>query len=136
MRYDVFDDWQVTFDGVLVRSQDNLAFRDIRALPLIVNGVRAVTPDGRLRYDGLSTAQRTSIPGTTVAPVPSNIPVVTSGSAAGAPGGNRDIQAYNPGEENVSWTVAMGFGKEWDNGLSFNFVYTLSLIHISQGIVR
>jgi outer membrane receptor protein involved in Fe transport len=128
LRYDVWDDWRLTFDGVFVRSEVNLAFRDARAIPLIVNGVRAVTPDGRLRYDGLSTAQRTSIVGATVAPVPTNIPVVTSGSSAGAPGGNRDIQAYNPGEENTAWTVALGIGKEFENGLSVNFVYTLQEI--------
>lgn len=128
VRYDVWDDWRLTFDGVFVRSEKNLAFRDIRAKPLIVNGVQAVTPDGRLRYDGLSTAQRTSIVGTTVAPVPTNIPVELSGSGAGRISGNRDIQAYNPGAENTAWTVAMGFGKEWDNGLSLNFVYTLQEI--------
>lgn len=127
-RYTAFEGWNFMFDGVMVRSQENLAFRDIRALPLIVNGTRALTPDGRMRYDGLSTAQRTSIGGVTVTPVPVTIPVVTSGSSAGAPGANRDIQAFNPAQDNESWVMAFGLGKAFDNGLDFTFVYTVQNI--------
>jgi hypothetical protein len=132
MRYDVADGWELSLDGVLVRSETNLAFRDIRAQPLIVNGVRALTPDGRLRYDGLSTAQRTSIVGTTVAPVPTNIPVGSNGAISG----NRDIQAFNPSVDNTSWTLAVGVGKEWDNGLSFRFVYSVQEIEDFSGSAR
>jgi outer membrane receptor protein involved in Fe transport len=121
IKYDVWDDWRLTFDGVYVKGKDGLAFRDIRVRPLIVNGAQALTPDGRIRYDGLSTAQRTSIVGTTVQAVPSNIPT----AANGAPGSNRDIQAYNPSQDSEAWTLAFGAGKEWDNGFSVNFVYTL-----------
>jgi outer membrane receptor for ferrienterochelin and colicin len=124
VKFDVFDEWRLSLDGVYVKSNEGLAFRDIRSQPLIVNGVRAVTPDGRQRYDALSTAQRTSVVGTTVAPVPTRIPVGSNGAI----GTNRDIQAFNPGESNESWTLAAGVAKEWDNGFNFGFYYTMQQI--------
>jgi Carboxypeptidase regulatory-like domain/TonB dependent receptor len=91
----------LSVDGVYAQVQTGLAFRDIRAVPLVVNGQRALTPDGRLRYDALSTAQRTSIAGTTV------------NSIAPVGGGNRDIQAYNPdGDLGRSFVLAVSASKQ------------------------
>ncbi len=123
-KYEVFNGWNLGFDAVAVRNQNGLAFRDLRAQPLFVNGARALTPDGRVRYDGLTNAQRNSVAG--VAPVPAGIPVEASGSAAGRISGNRDIQAYNPsaGDEGYGVTLAVSIDKEWDNGLNLGLSYT------------
>jgi outer membrane receptor protein involved in Fe transport len=112
-RYD-WQGFQLGLDGVYVVTNEGLAFRDIRAQPLIVNGARARTPDGRLRYDGLSTAQRTSVVGQTV--------------ASTNPGASRDIEAFNPGEENTSWTLGVSLAREWDNGVNFLLAYTVQEI--------
>lgn len=126
--FETFGGWNLTFDGVFAKTKDGLAFRDIRAQPLIVNGVQARTPDGRIRYDGLTTAQRTSIAGTTVQAVPSNIPVELSGSGAGRISGNRDIEAFNPGTDSESWTASFGLNREWDNGFNAGVTYTIQEI--------
>lgn len=104
---EIFNGWTLGFEGVAVRGQRGLAFRDLRAQPLIVNGQRALTPDGRLRYDGLSSTQRTA--------------AVTSVN----PGANRDIQAYNPSADdyNYGFTGAITLDKEWDNGASLGIAY-------------
>ncbi|NBU25261.1 MAG: TonB-dependent receptor, partial [Gammaproteobacteria bacterium] len=52
VNWEVADGWNVNASAVYVRTKDGLAFRDIRAQPLLVNGQRALTPDGRVRYDG------------------------------------------------------------------------------------
>jgi hypothetical protein len=96
-------------------SQDNVAFRDIRARPLTVNGVQQVLPDGRIRYDGLnvSAAQRT-INGL---PVSTNPDLVNLGSS-------RDIQAYNPGKDNWSRTLALSASKSWESlGIEADVAY-------------
>ncbi len=129
-----YDRWGYAFgfDAVLVRTNEGLAFRDLRATPLLVNGQRALTPDGRLRYDGLSNAQRTAYRNAAVGNTVSNvqdvrptIPVATSGSGAGSIGNNRDIQAYNPGEESEYLTVAFSVSRAYDFGLDWSLAYTL-----------
>jgi outer membrane receptor for ferrienterochelin and colicin len=112
LKYTVFDGYNLNLSAVAVRNQRAIAFRDLRAQRLFVNGVQAVTPDGRIRYDGLSTAQRTSISGTTV--------------NSSNPGANRDIQAFNPSSDDngYGFTVAVGVDKEWDNGLAMGVSYT------------
>lgn len=110
VNWEVGDGWNLNASAVYVRTKDGLAFRDIRAKPLIVNGVQALTPDGRLRYDGLSTAQRTAVAGTTVNSV--------------NPGSGRDIQAYNPGQTGSIWTAAVGVAKDFDNGFNFSLSYS------------
>ncbi|MBI1186557.1 MAG: hypothetical protein GC206_04385 [Alphaproteobacteria bacterium] len=109
--WDLAGGWRLGFDAIGIRTNEGLAFRDIRAQPLIVNGQQALTPDGRIRYDGLSTAQRNSITGTTV--------------SSTNPGSNRDIEAFNPGEETFSWIASLSAGKEWDNGISVGVSYTV-----------
>ena len=112
LKYEVLDGWFLGFDAVAVRNQRGLAFRDLRAQRLFVNGVQALTPDGRIRYDGLSTGQRTSIPGQTV--------------SSTNPGSSRDIQAYNPSADDHGYgiTAAFSIDKEWDNGLNVGLSYT------------
>ena len=58
VNWEVADGWNVNASAVYVRTKEGLAFRDIRARPLVVNGVQALTPDGRIRYDGLAAARR------------------------------------------------------------------------------
>lgn len=100
-------------DAVYTRVGTGLAFRDIRAVPLVVNGQQARTPDGRIRYDALSSAQRTSIMGTTV------------NSSAPAGGASRDIQAYNPnGDLGQAWILAASLSKEWFEGFNTSIAYT------------
>lgn len=110
VNWEVLDGWNLNASAVYVRTKEGLAFRDIRARPLIVNGSQALTPDGRLRYDGLSAARRTAIPGTTVNSV--------------NPGSGRDIQAYNPGSTGSIWTAALGVSKFFDNGFNVALSYS------------
>jgi Carboxypeptidase regulatory-like domain/TonB dependent receptor len=97
--------------------QAGYAFRDLSARPLIVNGSQARTPDGRLRYDGLTAAQKASIPGQ----------VVTSVAPAG--GAARDIQLYNPkGDLGTTFVAAISASKEYDWGLNWSVSYTFQNI--------
>jgi hypothetical protein len=89
------------------------AFRDLSARRLIVNGQQAFTPDGRIRYDNLSAAQRTSVAGLVV------------NSTAPAGGGARDIQLYNPsGDLGQTFVAAISASKEYDWGLNWSLSYT------------
>lgn len=90
--------WDVEFDidAVYTRVNKGLAFRDLRAKPLLVGGVQALTPDGRIRY---------------------SVPL--------AGGGNRDIQVYNPnGDLGEGFVVALSFRKELFAGFTAGFSYT------------
>lgn len=109
--WDITDNYRFGIDVIALQEQEGLAFRDIRANPLIVDGAQALTPDGRIRYDGLTGAQRTA--GT------NGGHSVTSVN----PGTNRDIQAYNPGETPFSWIAAISFSGTWDNGLEAGVSY-------------
>jgi hypothetical protein len=96
---------------------EGYAFRDLSARRLIVNGQQARTPDGRIRYDGLTTAQRTSVAGTVV------------NSTAPAGGNNRDIQLYNPsGDLGQTFVAAISASKEYDWGLNWSLSYTFQNI--------
>lgn len=121
-----FLDFDFGLGIVGIRSREGVAFRDTRARPLVIptptatdlaGGVVAGvqrTPDGRLRYDGLSL---------------SDADRALRGMTGGANGSatnilsNRDIVAYNPGEESWSFVSAVSVGREFDNGLSFNLSY-------------
>lgn len=109
-------------DGLVTRSRTNVAFRDIRARLLTVGGVQQLTPDGRIRYDGLN------ITGATPAAVNAQraalgLPVSTNTDLANL-GLNGDIQAYNPSEQNWMETVAFSVGREW-RGLSGFVAYSV-----------
>ena len=108
-----WNEWNFGVDVVYTRAQEEIGFRDIRSRPLIVNGVRALTPDGRVRYDSLTTAQRNALTGTGA--------VINSTAETGA---NRDIQLYNPEAESESTTAAFSIAREWENGLSMFAAYT------------
>lgn len=108
--WEVGDGYNVSVSGVYVKTKEGLAFRDIRSNRLIVNGQQALTPDGRIRYDALSSAQKTAVAGTTVTSV--------------NPGSGRDIQAYNPGENGSIWTAAIGMSKYFDNGINLALSYS------------
>jgi hypothetical protein len=113
-------------DGVWVQSNVGLAFRDVRARALTVNGVQQYTPDGRMRYDGLSIA---STAGSTSLDV-NNQSIFTNRVAAGLdvaknadgtndydlanPGSGYDIQAYNPGVKSSSTTIALSAADSFD----------------------
>lgn len=111
-----------TFDGVITRVNTGYAFRDGRATPLIVNGVQARTPDGRIRYDGLSSAQRTAIVGTTVNSTAAAIAAGAVTSSASI--SNRDIIMYNPtGDLGEAYVAAFGLSKRFGT-LSTSIAYT------------
>jgi hypothetical protein len=110
VNWELMDGWNLNASAVYVYTKDGLAFRDIRAVPLSVNGVQARTPDGRLRYDGLSAARRTAVPGSTV--------------NSCNPGSGRDIQAYNPDTTGDIWTAAVGVSKYFENGFSASLSYS------------
>jgi Carboxypeptidase regulatory-like domain/TonB dependent receptor len=90
--------WDVEFDvdAVYTRVNTGLAFRDLRAKPLVIGGAQALTPDGRIRY---------------------SVPL--------AAGGNRDIQVYNPsGDLGEGFVVALSFRKELFAGFNAGISYT------------
>lgn len=115
------------FDAVVVRSQEGLAFRDLRARPLVSNGQYQYTPDGRKRYDGLQVAS-TAAPGSSLdvnnQSIYANRVAAGLGVAANAngtpdydlanPGSGFDIEAYNPARASWSTTVALTAQQSWD----------------------
>ncbi|MGE3867270.1 MAG: OAR protein, partial [Hyphomonadaceae bacterium] len=115
--------WRFGVDIVASQSNEAVAFRDIRARPLTVNGVQQYTPDGRIRYDGLV------ISGASAAAIRSNR--ITAGLPTSAEddllnlGNSRDIQAYNPGETSWSRTLALSASKTFE---SINFDLSAALI--------
>ncbi len=118
----------VGLDAVFVRSKTGLAFRDVRARPLTINGVQQYTPDGRMRYDGLSVSS-TAPAGSTLDA--NNIAIYNARVAAGLdvtknadgsngydlanPGSGYDIQAYNPSVDSTAETVALSLARSFDN---------------------
>jgi hypothetical protein len=118
--WDFAEGWRAGFDAVVIQPQEGLAFRDIRAQPLIVDGAQALTPDGRLRYFAVSDAQIAAavLAGHTVTTPSGTVPI---GQARGS---NRDIQAFNPDETPLSWIAAVSLSKEWENGVDAGVSYT------------
>jgi hypothetical protein len=103
--------WDVDFgiDAVYTRVKTGLAFRDLRASPLLVNGVQALTPDGRVRY---------------------RLDAATIGA-------NRDIQVYNPdGDLGEGFVVALSFNKEFFKGLTAGFSYTYQNLDEASNTAR
>jgi hypothetical protein len=107
-----FRDWLLGIDVVHTRADTEIGFRDIRAVPLVINGARALTPDGRVRYNALTAAQLTAATGAAL--------TVNTVSETGA---NRDIQLYNPEAESTATTIAVSASREWANGLSLAASY-------------
>jgi len=121
VNYDVTDNIRVGLDVVGVYSNDGLAFRDERARLLTINGVQQRTPDGRVRYDGLSltAAQRTAL----------GIPGFNGLNIPG--GGNRDIVAFNPDDHSWIVTTALSISGQWDNGISGSLAY----VHTDSDVI-
>lgn len=105
--------WDTDFgiDFVASESNVNIAFRDIRARRLTVNGVQQYTPDGRIRYDGLTIAGATPA-AINAARAMAGLPVSSNPDLANL-GAIGDIQAYNPSDQNWSNTVAFSVHKAW-----------------------
>ncbi|HQT55016.1 MAG TPA: TonB-dependent receptor, partial [Phenylobacterium sp.] len=105
--YDLPWDVKLTADFVQTKVRDAIAYKDLRARPLVVNGVVARTPDGRARYDGLqmSDAARAAagIGGT-------NIPAAA------------DLLVYNT-EEGEGYVFGVGLSKDFDFGLGASIGY-------------
>ena len=115
-------------DGVFVRSHTALAFRDVRARALTINGVQQYTPDGRMRYDGLVIGS-TAPAGSSLDAA--NLTIYNARVAAGLdvaknadgtadydlanPGSGYDIQAYNPDTQSSSATVALSATQSFDH---------------------
>ena len=118
-------------DGVFVRSHTGLAFRDARARLLTVNGQQQYTPDGRMRYDGLSVASSAAA-GSSLDVNNQSIFAnrVTAGldvakNADGSndydlanPGSGYDIEAYNPATASTSTTIALSAQQAFDSLLN------------------
>ncbi len=110
--YDIAD-FRLGLDAVYTRSEVNLAFRDIRANPLTVDGVQQRTPDGRIRYDNLNTFQRNTLG--------CGGPAVCSVRQSSS---NRDIEAYNPSQTNENWLIATSIARSFENGVDLGLAYT------------
>ena len=106
----MFDGWRLGFDYVAAATQDAITYRDYRAQPLVVNGVRATTPDGRVRYDNLTaTAAQRQAQGITSVAAISNSP-------------NLDLVAENA-DKGDSWTAALTLSKSFDFGVDISAGY-------------
>lgn len=117
-------DFDFAVDGVITRSQTNVAFRDLRARLLTVNGVQQLTPDGRIRYDGLNvTAANRTAQGL---PVAANTDLTNLGL-------NGDIQAYNPDVTNTVSTLALSVARNLF-GVQSDFTYVLQRGSAINGI--
>ena len=120
--------WGTTFgiEGVLVQSNVGLAFRDLRARLLKVNGVQQYTPDGRLRYDGLvvpAAAGTTGFDATNASIYAARqalgLDVATNADGSNQtdlanPGSGYDIEAYNPSQKSTSATIALTAQQSFD----------------------
>jgi hypothetical protein len=114
-------------DAVYSRSDTNIAFRDIRARALTINGVQQFTPDGRMRYDGLNIAAATR--------TANGLPTSSNPDLANSVGNFGDIQAFNPSKQNWAATVAFSVGKRWkgfDAFLSYTYQDARSFGGISE----
>jgi hypothetical protein len=114
LNVDAFDGWRFGLDYVAIRSRDAIAFRDLRAQPLVVNGVIQRTPDGRIRYDGLPDA---SAANTTARQ--------TAGISSRNLGGNTDVQLFNGGERTSDF-LSLSAQRSWDNGIDLFAAWTTS----------
>lgn len=112
-------------DVVTSKTRDGILIKDTRAQPLVVNGVIAKTPDGRVRYDavGASTAATAAARSTFN---------VTSQNPGGA---NRDLVVMND-SDGRGLTVALSASKSFDFGLDVKGSYTHSDIKDRSSSLR
>lgn len=95
------DGWMVNADLVGTQVKNDLTYYDLRAQPLVVNGVQQYLPDGRIRYDGLGT-----VPGKTSVNLLGNGDYVVANTKKGS-----------------NYTAAVGLSKSWDWGGDFAVAY-------------
>lgn len=116
--------WDFGVDAVAVMSNTNIAFRDLRARPLTINGVQQYTPDGRLRYDGLQIAGATpALVNQNRAALGLDVDPNNNPDLANV-GSNGDIQAFNPKEQNWFSTIAFSASTSW-KGFDIFAAYTI-----------
>jgi outer membrane receptor for ferrienterochelin and colicin len=99
--WEAWDGWKLNGDVVVSKVRNDFTFWDLRAQPLVVNGVRQFLPDGRPRYDGLAA----------------NTPGKTSTNI----GGNDIVEDVT--HKGYSYTAAVQLSKTWDWGGDFAIGY-------------
>ncbi|RAK59818.1 hypothetical protein DJ021_08370 [Phenylobacterium hankyongense] len=114
-QWDVWNGWHLSADLVATKVQHDITYTDIRAQPLVINGVQQFLPDGRIRYDGLTNG---AVPGKTS---------VNGGS-------NNDLLITNT-DKGHSYTAAVTLSKSWDWGGDFSVGYARqSMQDLSAGL--
>jgi hypothetical protein len=110
-QWEVFDDWRLGLDVVATQTQNSLLIRDTRARPLVINGQRALLPDGRVRYDAINATDAVRAANG-----------VSSLAAVG--GNNRDLVIFNA-DEGEALTTSFSVSKRFDFGLDLFASYTI-----------
>lgn len=112
-------------DLVGSKTRDGILIRDTRAQPLVVNGVIARTPDGRIRYDAIGATTAA----TAAARATYNVTSQNPGSS------NRDLVLFND-SAGRGFTVAVSAAKSFDWGLDVRGSYTHSDIKDRSSSLR
>lgn len=102
--------WTLGVDAVETRVNNAVAIRDLRAQRLVINGVPQTLPDGRIRYDGLTSTQRAG-----------------AGVTSTNPGDNQDYQLYSNGD-GEGHVFSVSLDRSFQNGFNLGFGYTRSNI--------
>jgi outer membrane receptor for ferrienterochelin and colicin len=98
-RYRIWD-WNITADVIATQANDEITYYDNRVQRLVINGVAQTLPDGRIRYDGLTTtAANRALLG------------ITSANA----GSNRDLIATNV-DKGRGFSYGIQASRSWDWG--------------------
>lgn len=118
--WEVYDGWNLDVQYVATQAQDAVTFVDTRAQALVINGQRALTPDGRPRYDGL-----------TLTPALRAAQGVTSAN----PGDNRDLITNNV-DKGQAFTAGVSLSKSFDFGLDLGLGYAKQNIDESNAGLR
>jgi outer membrane receptor for ferrienterochelin and colicin len=118
--WEIYDGWNLDVQYVATQAQNAITFVDVRAQPLVVNGQRAVTPDGRPRYDGLTltAAQRAA-----------------QGVSSTNPGDNRDLIGVNT-DKGEAFTAGVQISKSFKFGLDLGLGYARQNIDESNAGLR
>ena len=104
-----FKEWDFGVDLVASQAKNEITYYDSRAQPLTIGGVQQFLPDGRVRYDGLSTAASVVIPG-------------RNSTSLGA---NRDLIITNV-DKGHSFTAGFSLSRSWRWGGDFAIGYARS----------
>ena len=108
-QYDLPWEMKLGLDVVATRVNDGLYIKDLRAVPLVINGQQGRLPDGRLRYDAVSaTAAQRAAAGVT---------------SPGQTSSNRDLVFFNSSKGH-GLVAALSLSKSFDFGLDLTGSYT------------